>query len=66
MRAIFPALASSPNGADVTVRGTRRYADTPGGATTISIIVTQKLRPPKLERRKCTYSDTASAKKDDV
>ena len=60
MRAIFPALTSSPNGADVTVRGTRRYADTPGGATTISI------RPPKLERRKCTYCDTASAKKDDV
>ena len=30
MRAIFPALTASPSGADVTVKDTKRYADTHG------------------------------------
>jgi hypothetical protein len=43
MRAIFPALTASPNGADVTVKDTKRYADTHGWATTISINMSQRL-----------------------
>lgn len=44
MRAIAPALTASPSGAHVTVKGTERYADAVGGATTISINLPHKLQ----------------------
>jgi hypothetical protein len=40
------------NGADVSVKDTKRYAATGGGATIISITMSQKRQLPKLERRR--------------
>jgi hypothetical protein len=44
---IFAALTASPDGADVTVEGTKRFSDAHGWGYHNSIIMSQKLRPPK-------------------
>jgi hypothetical protein len=44
---IFPVVTVSPNGADVTVEDTKRFADTHGWGYYNSIMMSQKLRSPK-------------------
>ncbi len=44
---IFPALTASTNGADVTVKDTKRLANTYGWGYYNSIIMSHTLRPPK-------------------
>jgi hypothetical protein len=44
---IFPALTASSDGADVTVKDTRRFADIHEWGYYNSITMRQKLRPPK-------------------
>lgn len=43
----FPALTASPNGANVTVKDTKRFADIHGWGYHNSIIMSQMLGPPK-------------------
>src|SRR5262245_3693669 len=50
---------------DVTVKDTKRFAASAAGATSISIIMSQKLRPPKSQNA-ATPATLAGAKKDEV
>jgi hypothetical protein len=44
---ILPTLTASPNGANVIVKDTKRFTDSYGCGYYNSIIMSQKLRPPK-------------------
>ena len=54
------------NGADVTVKDTKRYADPEAGATTTSITTSRRPRPQRQAQDECAFCHIASAKKDDV